>query len=371
MKELYIHIGMGKTGTTALQEFFYENRDVLRKNGICYPDLGIVSGAHHLLSPHHPKFLPDWDYIPVEKWVDELSKVEEERILISSELISSLSCDRVQEFLKSLTASFFVHIVVYIRNPHDFVKSAFAQQVKVGMQKKGFDHAFETIISKHNAVKLINCWGFDNQNCRVIALPYEKNSFFNDNLIDDFLYKVLGVKLDSCFTLSHDKNINPSMWVEFIPIKIYLNNIVSDVYHAKKINKIIEAYCSEFKRTFTEISQVDFYSNQQIKVINEMTNRINDVFFNVFGNCDSHFELCSSKEHVDLSIDSDLCEEFFRYMKRFYGKEFSLLVETKNGISKFEGDKYVNIIFDRVANDAHSSKLSFFLSMLNRLFRSN
>lgn len=36
---LLIHIGMPKTGTTALQSFLYENMKNLKEQGWCYPDL--------------------------------------------------------------------------------------------------------------------------------------------------------------------------------------------------------------------------------------------------------------------------------------------------------------------------------------------
>ena len=52
---LILHIGMGKTGTTALQEAFWANRDVLARAGITYPDIGVDAGAHHKITPFKPK----------------------------------------------------------------------------------------------------------------------------------------------------------------------------------------------------------------------------------------------------------------------------------------------------------------------------
>ncbi|MHC4843870.1 MAG: hypothetical protein ACYTEE_08730, partial [Planctomycetota bacterium] len=56
-KELYIHIGMPKTATTALQQFFAYNKDLLCKKGISFPvlsntavhDLFQTGRAHHRL----------------------------------------------------------------------------------------------------------------------------------------------------------------------------------------------------------------------------------------------------------------------------------------------------------------------------------
>lgn len=38
MKTLYLHIGIPKTGTTSIQHFCHENRDILSSNGYFYPD---------------------------------------------------------------------------------------------------------------------------------------------------------------------------------------------------------------------------------------------------------------------------------------------------------------------------------------------
>src|SRR5690554_3774829 len=67
-KTLYLHIGLGKTGTTALQEFFWANRSQLAKRGIDYPDYCVIAGAHHALSPHQPKFLQAIPFKTVEEW---------------------------------------------------------------------------------------------------------------------------------------------------------------------------------------------------------------------------------------------------------------------------------------------------------------
>ena len=49
MAKAYLHIGMPKTGTTAIQCFLRDNREELKKQGFCYPDFGYAYpkvGAH-------------------------------------------------------------------------------------------------------------------------------------------------------------------------------------------------------------------------------------------------------------------------------------------------------------------------------------
>ncbi len=58
---MYVHIGQGETGTTALQKCFWKNREELARRDILYPPIGTLSGAHHFLSIYTPKFLKQSD----------------------------------------------------------------------------------------------------------------------------------------------------------------------------------------------------------------------------------------------------------------------------------------------------------------------
>ena len=88
-KKLYLHIGMGKTGTTALQDFFAHNRQALGEMGISYPERGTMSNAHHLLSPHIPRFLEDqWQFETVDEWAPVLAEESVGNVLLSSELMA-------------------------------------------------------------------------------------------------------------------------------------------------------------------------------------------------------------------------------------------------------------------------------------------
>jgi hypothetical protein len=60
--KILLHMGQGKTGTTALQQALRHAAPDLRAKGILYPDFGGKSVAHHLLVPlcESPARLPPW-----------------------------------------------------------------------------------------------------------------------------------------------------------------------------------------------------------------------------------------------------------------------------------------------------------------------
>jgi len=45
--QYYIHIGIHKTGSTAIQHFLHHNHDALLNHGILYPKVGLHGTGHH------------------------------------------------------------------------------------------------------------------------------------------------------------------------------------------------------------------------------------------------------------------------------------------------------------------------------------
>jgi hypothetical protein len=47
-KTIYLHIGIPKTGTTAIQNFFFQKREDLKNYGLLYPNTAASGkGAEH------------------------------------------------------------------------------------------------------------------------------------------------------------------------------------------------------------------------------------------------------------------------------------------------------------------------------------
>ena len=106
-KKLYLHIGMGKTGTTALQHFFWENRKALAAHDICYPELGVQSSAHHLLSPHVPDYMRQrWDFLPPAQWAPLLAERAQSTVLLSSEVMFSADGEEISNYFAAVRDHF-------------------------------------------------------------------------------------------------------------------------------------------------------------------------------------------------------------------------------------------------------------------------
>lgn len=133
---MYLHIGLPKTGTTAIQENLFLNRELLKKNGILYPSFvwsQEKDWTHNLdVFAHHP--------IPLNLKKPIISQIQEELIFQIEEsdcqkvIISSESFVFAADPLE--TRSFFneifqkISLILYLRDPLEFIISDYFQGVK-------------------------------------------------------------------------------------------------------------------------------------------------------------------------------------------------------------------------------------------------
>jgi hypothetical protein len=160
---LDLHIGMPKTGTTAIQNFFAHNRNLLRdKFGTLYPDCGVPANQHTALVKSIVAGKYEWAHFnaaidafdPVEYVSNVLRSSRQLRcrkVVMSSEYFwaspvmqaglkyHSLEqknygyIESVVNDCKALLSGFAkVRIIVYLRRQDDWIDSFFNQQLKDG-----------------------------------------------------------------------------------------------------------------------------------------------------------------------------------------------------------------------------------------------
>ena len=258
-KKLYLHIGMGKTGTTALQNFFAENREALSGLGICYPERGTMSNAHHLLSPHIPRFLEDqWEFEEVDQWAPDLAEREEGSILLSSELMAWAEEAKARKFCAQVSAWFDVYVIVYLRRQDNIIMASYNQQIKAGPQRRRIDLIYRKQMERFDYPRILAPWADSLEPGKVIVRPYEKQQFHDGDIRRDFMCHVFGVELDESFNL-HVGNSNPRLSLAAGEYKRMVNCLVADGEKNGRFNELLMQYSAEVDASSTSV-----FSNQSV-----------------------------------------------------------------------------------------------------------
>jgi len=135
MRKLVVHAGQHKTGTSAIQMFWLENRDVLLQLGYLYPKSGMNRNGNHkgliqsiLNEPCRALF----EHAKTDL-IAELEKNPDATVVVSAEYLERflVSEGRRKQIMSSFkTLASHIQIVVYIRPELEKINSAFVQGVK-------------------------------------------------------------------------------------------------------------------------------------------------------------------------------------------------------------------------------------------------
>jgi len=264
LKPLILHIGLGKTGTTVLQQFFTSNTEALRTLGIDYPAEGLADHAHHLFSPHVPHYMKHrWQFEEVGEWAARLSRTEFPSVLLSSELMSSAKEEELKHYFSVLNRFFAPRVVVYLRRQDHLLASIYNQQVKSGRQKRPLSAILLRQIPKHNALNTLKLWERAVGREAMIVRPYEKDRFHGGDIRSDFMFRVFGVDLVEQFALSPE-DPNPAFPYAVLEYKRTLNWVVKDRVLHQRCNRVLAAYVESQERSRAEVG-----NNAGILSVNE------------------------------------------------------------------------------------------------------
>ena len=142
---LYIHVGIHKTGSSYLQTLFARNRDLLAEHSIYYSkserDKEMLKGR---ISPGNAlklnKLLRDSKYEEVKKYLQRLvlqaEKINCKSVLLSNEGLFHIFAKEgtVLNFIEIYKTSRFknIHGLVYFRDPLDHILSLYKNRAKSG-----------------------------------------------------------------------------------------------------------------------------------------------------------------------------------------------------------------------------------------------
>lgn len=241
MGMLYLHIGTPKTGTTMLQHFMSDNRELLRKKGYSFPDFGFhFEGIgkdrnghfliHRYFDDRKNRLYDREEELQKEGMkilLDELSQYE--NVVLSDEGIWN-NYREMPGFWEKLharitEAGHTLKVIVYLRRQDSYVQSYWAQKVKV-VSKLSFQQFLSSKTVQHSCLdyeKGLACIAKGVGQANIIVRPFERGQFTEGSLPSDFL-NVLGLSLTEEYVIDKEM-LNTSISGKYLEIKRILNTM--------------------------------------------------------------------------------------------------------------------------------------------------
>jgi len=261
-KELILHVGLEKTGTTALQRFMQDNSQVLLGKKLVYPVTGRDNGLNHhsLFCNIVPRYASDNPPLSFAKWqrhiselIEEVKHLDASKVVLSSEMLVQ---DVDFEHLRMLTRHFSkTTVVLYLRPQESYLASLYAQRVKSVGEHRSFDL---NVLPDADFYKLCKDWAalVDNSgelHVRRYGSAYEHGG----TVLNDFIDKVVGLDLNEDFEI-YKHNLNPRLSADCHEFKRVLNTCLP--------KKLLPFLISPLERYSREVDagNAEFYSKYSL-----------------------------------------------------------------------------------------------------------
>jgi len=277
-KIIYLHIGVEKTGTTALQKFFKINEHCLKKRGILYPnsfrrELHNHSPLVKLINPRDCNDLKsllnsnfEKEKISLDKEIDSF---KEKIILFSSEHLSSrLNQKEKIRKLEFLSNYGKVIVIIYVRRQDQAFMSQYDTGIKVSVKNCLKDFMSQSDYFQY--FKIVSNYMELTSKENIVVRPYEKQQFYKANIFADFLHYAFNLELDNEFIIP-GKNLNPRFSRDVLEFKRYINKLDCDQKDKIKINsyllRISEQEDPNTQKTFQDNSFLS--PRERLDIINK------------------------------------------------------------------------------------------------------
>jgi len=241
-KTLYLHVGMNKTGTSAIQKFLSNNYESLLIKNFCYPKTSRrtsnIINHHGLFMSLHKKQYPNYRGNNFAQQFEELIQETKEydNVIISSEILPRIPDIKELKIFKNYFD--LIKVVIYVRRYDNLFESAQNQvikqeftNIKINIKPRPF----------HNCKKFAAIFGKRNIICKV----YDKKRFYRGDLIKDFL-NVLNI--DNYNELKFIKSpVNPSLDSNTFYYKQAINNYLSNYEESSQVSTLLLLYQKEHR----------------------------------------------------------------------------------------------------------------------------
>lgn len=247
MKTLYLHIGIPKTASTAIQMFLVANEKVLNAHGYTYPDFGLSYSYTsdrrngHFMIGEAFGIKGERDFTQDDQiWEDCFKKINKlfekyDNVILSDEgfwrqgvRYRGRIWKKIREEIQK--EQFAVKVVVYLRRQDQYLYSRWNQQLKMaqGLTSPNYTQTWEEMLDA-NSGRLLD---FDAMlhtiskyvgKENIIVRRFDRKEFYGQTVYADFLHAV-GLEFSDEFQIENETP-NVSLTKNNIEIKRVLNGL--------------------------------------------------------------------------------------------------------------------------------------------------
>ena len=339
-QKIYIHIGMPKTGSSAIQAFLALNECYLRNHGFSYPNHTGFKQAFQT-SAGNVADMAKWIENKNDQAINNILNMNSTKnIILSSEILFKSLMNDPKKFKQYLQGRDY-KIICYVREFTDLIESCINQQIKnhycidytnVDNIATNFDYYScllnaETYINKKN----------------IIVKKYGSEFFYKGNIYADFM-NTLGLELDDS-VIYPEKTVNPSLNRDALEFRIILNKSFfgkEDIKLKYRLNGVLGKYSVE--------SRLDTHSKKRYlllgpkvrECINSKYMKIEAEFVTKFFT-DQRISLFKAKpynykKYIGLSIDK--LSKILFFIKKNDMILYDEIIEFTNENLKNDDDKF-------------------------------
>ncbi len=340
MKKLYIHIGLSKTGTSAIQSWLSLNADKLKKQGIMYADLNPSAKKGKITSGNGVELFRACereDWVEVGRLIEDVYLGEDKVGIVSSETLQNISKQAIEKIkFYGINNGIEVKVIAYARSVYELIYSNYLQ----GVKRHGYSIEFEcgrNLTYKQQRTFLENFSStFEDQ---FVLLNYD---MAKENLFES-IANVIGFEKEDFIV--KNKKVNRSLTFEETEILRELNKLhqgrfsteISDYIIAERPDLPTKVYYTE-----NHLDAVEKNSKDDLAWINENLSPIGGDIQITLGSvedCVYHKENASSEDKL-IIIDSVISwvksrtensPDFVNFIR-----DFAVFIESYNIEKSFE-----------------------------------
>lgn len=347
-KEIFIHFGPPKTGTSAIQKWMNENSKLLQKQGLYYPahsidKNGVSSGNLLSIFSRGEDSSLYIDSNKVNTLLDFFySSGKYSKLLLSSEFFFM----RMHEVRMAIPDATFIG---YLRNPIDKRESQYNQ----GVKRASFKHKYPNKIHKNAQDFSVLSKYIQEFTCANLVLrPYGDVFFTNSNIASDLL-NTIGLKINQLVL----PDVNNSYNLEALELKRWLNNFpLNNLAHSIDLHlQSFDAGITDYTLIKPEVlnKQLDI----DLRIINSFFELIDVSFSDKFI---TNAKDSKKKKYYSQNFKSSELRQAMIYLKNKLGSQSEVLLDIlehhEEGASE-HGTLFIKILKER----------SFYKRIINKL----